>query len=271
MPAHFQRMVEKALSGCREFSSPYIDDVLIFSKEPGEHIAHIKRVLTALRKAGLTAKPAKCEWGRQYLTYLGHWVGRGKVAVPEARAEAIKNYKCPKTQKQLCAFLGALGYYGRFISDFAKLSRVLTPSTSPNAPKTVQWTSQMEEAFVSLKSMLCKYVILTVPNITDHFQVQTDASHQGLGAALNVIREGKEYPVCFFSRQLRGTEKNYSAMEIEALGVVEAVEHWAHFLYGQRFEVLTDHRALCYLTTSQHLNKRLRGFALRLTMYDCSI
>ena len=191
--------------------------------------------------------------------------------MPEARAEAMKNYKCPKTQKQLRAFLGALGYYRRFISDFAKLSRVLTPSTSPNAPKTVQWTSQMEEAFVSLKSMLCKYVILTVPNVTDHFQVQTDASHQGLGALLNVIREGKEYPVCFFSRQLCGAEKNYSAMEIEALGVVEAVKHRTHFLYGQRFEVLTDHRALCYFTTLQHLNKRLRGFALRLTMYDCSI
>ena len=73
--------------------------------------------------------------------------------MPEARAEAIKNYKRLKTQKQLHAFIGAIGYYRRFISDFAKLLRLLTPSTSPNAPRTVQWTLQMEEAFVSLKGM----------------------------------------------------------------------------------------------------------------------
>ena len=94
----------------------------------------------------------------------------------------------------------------RFIGYFAKLSGALTPSTSPKAPKTVQWSPRMLEAFSSLKGMLYNHVNLTVPSNTDYFQVQTDASHQGLGAALNInllIRDGKELPVSFFSRQLR--------------------------------------------------------------------
>ena len=82
-PAHFQKKVEKALRGCREFSSPYIDNVLIFSKTLDEHIEHIRRVLVALREACLTAKLNKCEWGREYLTYLGHFGGKGLVAVSE--------------------------------------------------------------------------------------------------------------------------------------------------------------------------------------------
>ena len=102
-PAHFQRM--RALKDCREVSSPYIDDVLIFSKEPKEHPQHVKTVLLALRQAGLTAKPSKCEWGREYLTYLGHRIGRGKVAVPEARA---LDYRKSRTQKETRAFLGAI-------------------------------------------------------------------------------------------------------------------------------------------------------------------
>ena len=60
---------------------------------------------------------------------------------------------------------------------------ILTPSISPKVPKTVQWTPQMEEAFDSLKSSLCTHIVLTVPNICDKFQIQTDASF------LNVIRK----------------------------------------------------------------------------------
>ena len=83
----------------------------------------------------------------------------------------------------------------------------------------------MEDTFIALNGMLCSYVILTVPIVTDQFQVQTDASHLGLGGVLNVIREVKELPVCFISRQLRGAERNYSATELEALGMVEVVEY----------------------------------------------
>ena len=59
--------------------------------------------------------------------------------------------------------------------------------------------------------------------------------------------------------------------EIEALGVVEAVEHWVHFLYGQKFEVITDHKALCSLMSSQHLNQRLSVFAMGLSGYDFTV
>ena len=240
-PAHFQRMVETILRSCSDFSSPYIDDVLIFPKDATEHIDHIKSVLTMLREAGLTAKPSKCEWGKVYLTYLGHSIGKGKVTVLEARVEAIQGYKKSKSQKNLRAFLGVVGYYRKFIAYFAKTSRVLTPSTSPRVPKIVKWTLQMEDAFTFLKSMSCKHIILTVPHVLYQFQVQTDARHQGLGTVLNVIRDGVELSVCFLSRQLQRAEKNYSATEIEALGVTKAVEYWAHHLYGQRFEVVTDH------------------------------
>ncbi len=86
-----------------------------------------------------------------------------------------------------------------------------------------------------------------------------------------VIRDNEELPVGFFSRQLRSAEKMYSATELEALGVVEALKHWTHLLYGQKFTVVTDHKALCYLMTSSRLNKRLRGFALSLQQFDFAV
>ena len=100
---YFQRMFEKALRSCRNICTPYIDDVLILSKRPEYHIEHVK-VLIALREAELTAKPEKYEWGTEYLTYLGHRVGREQVAVPETRADVMASYKKPQSQKNMRAF-----------------------------------------------------------------------------------------------------------------------------------------------------------------------
>ncbi len=83
--------MELVLKNCSSFASVYIDDVLVYSKDWEEHLQHLRLVLEALRKSGLTAKPSKCQWGRRHLDYLGHRVGGGKVAVPEHRVHAWQN------------------------------------------------------------------------------------------------------------------------------------------------------------------------------------
>ena len=71
----------------------YIDDITVYSDSWDEHVVHLDRVLQALRDYGFTAKPENCQWG---LTHLGHFVGEGKVSVPEAKIDAIKNFRQPK-------------------------------------------------------------------------------------------------------------------------------------------------------------------------------
>ena len=61
-PATFQRCVQNTLSQQSEFSSIYIDDVLIYSSSWKENQEHIRGMLEALRLAGLTAKPNKYVW-----------------------------------------------------------------------------------------------------------------------------------------------------------------------------------------------------------------
>ena len=125
----------------------------------------------------------------------------------------------------------------------------------------------MLDAYKSLVSKLCNFCLLTIPLPTDH----TDASLLGLGAILNVSRDGKEKPVAFFSRQLRCAEKRYSATELEALAVVAAVDHFLPYLYGRSFQVITDHKALEQLMISKGLNRRLQGFMLKLQGHQLTI
>ena len=73
--------------------------------------------------------------------------------------------------------------------------------------------SEMEEAFHCLKSNLSNVTLLCVPSSADTLTLHTGVSGLGVGAVLLVMREGKEVPTAFFSRQLRGAEKNYLTTE----------------------------------------------------------
>ena len=121
------------------------------------------------------------------------------------------------------------------------------------------------------KSKFSNVTILCVPSHTDTFILHTDASSLGVGEVLSIQQKGKEIPTAFFSRQLRGAERNYSTTEWEALAIVTAIHHFLPLLYGNRFTVVTDHKPLTSLMTSRTLNKRLHGWALKLAEFDFQI
>ena len=270
-PAVFQRTMEIVLGGCYSYAAPYIDDIIVFSKDGVEHVQHLKLVLGALKENGLTVKREKCEFGRTQLEYLGHMVGNGEMAVPSHRATAMSKFLQPRTKRQLRSFLGGASYYRRFVKDFARYSSLLSPDTSKYAPNVVNWDGEKLEAFNHLKVCLCDVCVLTIPSQEDCFVLHTDASGLGIGATLNVQRDGVEKPVAFFSRQLQGAQKHYSATELEGLAIFKSIYFFAHFLWGKRFSVVTDHQALVSLLKSKNLNKRLFGWMLKLLDFDFEV
>ena len=270
-PATFQRLMEVVLRDCYHCSAPYIDDVVVFSSSGAEHVEHLRLVLEKMRKFGLTLKESKCQFGREKLEYLGHVIGGGQLAVPAHRAAAMADYTQPTTKKQLRSFLGAAGYYRQFVEGYARMSAVLTPLTAKNAPSVVCWTAGGLEAFTKIKVSLVNVCTLTVPNQDDRFVLHCDASGTGIGATLNVVREGKKMPVAYYSKQLQGAQHHYSATELEGLAVFKAIHFFSHYLYGCRFLVMTDHKALVSLLHSRILNRRLHGWVMQLLQFDFQI
>ena len=61
-PATFQRMMDRVLEGLREYTSAYLDDLIIVSEPWRDHLRHLEAIFTQLGEAGLTAKPAKCQF-----------------------------------------------------------------------------------------------------------------------------------------------------------------------------------------------------------------
>jgi ribonuclease HI len=79
--------------------------------------------------------------------------------------------------------------------------------------------------------------VLTLPVETIGYVVYTNASKKGLGCVL--MQQGRV--VTFASRQLKDHEKNNLTHDLELAAVVYALKIWRHYLYGEKYEIHTDH------------------------------
>lgn len=123
-----------------------------------------------------------------------------------------------------------------------------------------------------MKKELCSYPILRMPNPNQQFILYTDASNVGIGAVLGQKDDnGNEYVIAYASRQLHGAEINYGITEKECLAVLWSVRHLRHYLYGTKFQVITDHSALQWLINLKDPNGRLSRWSLYLQQYDMEI
>jgi hypothetical protein len=271
-PTTFQRLMDSILDGLQDSTSAYIDDIVIRSVDWKSHCEHLIEVLSRLRRDGLTAKPRKCQLGMRTCGLLGHVVGKGQVAPEDAKVVAIRDFQRPLTKADVRAFLGLAGYYRRFIPNFSGTAAPLSDLTRAVAPSTVIWSSTCEEAFQKLKTALSVGPVLTSPDYSRQFVLQTDASERGVGAVLSHWDDqGVDRPVAYYSRKLLPRESRYATIEKECLAIVAGLKHFEPYLLGRSFVIQTDHRALQYLQSMRSTNQRLMRWALLLQQFQFTV
>ena len=114
--------------------------------------------------------------------------------------------------------------------------------------------------------------MLTYPQFDRDFLLETDVSGAGLGAVLSQNQNDDTIrPISYASRTLQPHEQNYGISELEAMGVVWAVKHYRHSLYGHRCIVFTDHEALKSLMNTPHPSGKLARWGMALQELDLQI
>ncbi|CAM4627222.1 unnamed protein product [Lepidochelys olivacea] len=268
-PATFQRLVDQLLRGMESFAVAYIDDICVFSQTWEDHVSQVRQVLDRLQGAGLTVKAEKCKVGMAEVSYLGHWVGSGRLKPEPAKVEVIRDWPAPHTKKQVQAFIGLAGYYRRFVPHFSAIATPVTELCKKGKPDKVVWTEQCQEAFRALKEALVSGPVRANPDFDKPFVVFTDASDTGLGAVLMQEDEkGERHPIVYLSKKLLPREPHYAAIEKECLAMVWALKKLEPYLFGRHFTMYTDHSPLTWLHQMKGANAKLLRWSLLLQDYD---
>ena len=274
-PATFQRLMENCLGDLNlHWCIIYLDDIVIFSKDPVSHLERLEAVFRKLEEAGLKLKPSKCELFWRKLAYLGHVISAKGVATDESKIEAIKNWPTPITVTDVRSFLGFTGYYCRFIPKYVQVARPLHELTSgENVGKkkaAIKWDSRCQKAFDDLKTLCTTVPILAYADFTKPFKLHTDACGTGLGAVLYQTREdGTEAVIAYASRSLNKAESHYPAHKLEFLALKWAVvEKFHEYLYGSTFDVHTDNNLLMYILTTAKLDAASHCWVASLANYN---
>ena len=204
-PATFQRLMESCLGDLHlNWCIIYLDDIIIFLKDPDDHIKRLEGVFEKLAQAGLKLKPSKYEFFKARLKYLGHIVSLEGIATDPAKIETIQNWPVPKTVTDVCSFTGFTNYYHKFIKGYAKIARPLHELTSGENAKQkhrpVEWDDRCQASFEALKKLCSESLVLAYADYSKPFVLHTDASTTGLGAVLYQKQsDGKERVIAYAS------------------------------------------------------------------------
>jgi hypothetical protein len=126
----------------------------------------------------------------------------------------------------------------------------MTDLLKKNVP--FQWSPVVNTAFETLKNQLVQAPVLAVPDFSQQFVIETDASDLGIGAVLMQ----NQHPVAYLSKALGPRNQALSVYEKECMAILLAIEKWRSYLQHQPFVIKIDHRSLQHLT-DQRISSKL--------------
>ena len=154
------------------------------------------------------------------------------------KCEVIKNAPTPTNASELRSFLAMTNYVSRFILDHSTITEPLCALLKKKA--TWQWNQEHQTTFEKLKAALSSETVMTYFDPNRETEIIVEASSVGLSGIM--LQEGKVG--CYVSKSLTETEKRYLQTEKQNLAIVWAIEHWHIYLFGHKFTVISDAKAL---------------------------
>ena len=129
-PATFQHFMNDIFSDLLDtFMVVYLDDILIYSENPKQHIEHVREVLRRLWENGLFLNPAKCEFHAETVEYLRFVLSPTGLSMDTAKVKVIQEWPTLQKVKDIQSFLGFANFYCRFIHGYSDIITLMTRLT----------------------------------------------------------------------------------------------------------------------------------------------
>jgi hypothetical protein len=260
---------------CASFVIPYLDDIIIFSRNEEEHRRDLWSVFALLKKSNIILNKKKCKFFKEEIKILGNIISQGYRKPDPQKIETIQKYPFPTNLKELRSFLGLVNYCREYVRLYSELTGPffnLLKGETKTSVKRLEWSESLHEKFVELKQALSGEIKNKQPDFTKEFILTPDASSLGIGAVLAQADEnGREEVVSLFSKRFDKCQENYSVTDKELLAVVKGIANYRHYLLGKEFVLRTDHKALTYLWECKNPTSRILRWAMQLQEYKFKI
>ena len=270
-PATFQRLMDLLLAGLKwNTCLVYLDDVIVVGSTFEEHLFRLREVFQRFRDAGLKLNPNKCSFCQTEVHFLGHIISARGIRTDPTKTNLVASWPVPTSTKEVQKFLGLANYYRRFVPNFAAKAKPLHKLTEKTAK--FKWSVQCQEAFSELKKCLISAPVLSLPDFTRQFILDTDACDSGIGAVLSQKQsDGSELVIAYSSRVLSKPERHYCVTRKELLAAVSFIKHFRPYLLGRPFILRTDHGSLTWLYKFRNPEGQLARWLETLQEYDFQI
>lgn len=195
-------------------------------------------------------KPSKVEIGVETADILGRRWNKGTLTPCAHKLNPLTTCKEPRTIKGLRSFLGAMRICKDMLPGLDVISQPLdnaVPSTLSGS-STVEWTTEMREAFSKCQEIMKVPKAIVVPKPSDCLIQVSDGAlkYPAIGIVLLVKREGVKnlMPAGYYSLRIKGSLKGWSACDLEALAHAKGAAHNDHYLreFKNPITLLTDNK-----------------------------
>ncbi|KAA0039091.1 Transposon Ty3-G Gag-Pol polyprotein [Cucumis melo var. makuwa] len=263
-PATFQALMNTIFKPfLRKFVLVFFDDILVYSKIEADHVVHQGKVLSILQQHELYANQKKCHFAQKRIVSGSCDFWRRCGMDPE-KIRAISDWPQPTNIKEIRGFLGLTGYYRRFVCNYGAIAAPLTQLLKKGG---FRWTEEATLAFDKLKSAMLSLSVLALPDFNKPFEIETDASGNGIGSVLVQDRR----PIAYYSHTLALRDRARPVYERELMAVVLAVQRWRPYLLIGKFKVKTVQKALKFLLDQRIIQPQYQKWIARLLDYSFKV
>ncbi|XP_019203709.1 uncharacterized protein LOC109195671 [Oreochromis niloticus] len=265
-PGIFNQVLKQTLEPCVMPAGctlvQYVDDLLIAAPTADACFQATMTVLRRLAEAGFKVSKDKLQLVRPQVTFLGREVKQHMVGMMAAHRSAILSHPRPETVKEMLSFLGLTGYSRQYIPDYVGRTKPLRDLVKQHGMRDLtaklNWTTEAEQCFISLKQDLSRAVDLAVPDYNRDFFLDVSETKGVVNGVLFQKKGGGRQVLMYISVSLDNMEKRHPTCTQHVVGVAKAIQKVAHIVRGHPLRVLTTHSVVAYVNSQAFTMTPLR-------------
>ena len=151
-------------TGSWNYTAIYLDDIVIFSHSLKDYKRHVAEILSTLDVAHFQVSPSKCTIAVHQIQFLSHIIIKSILRSSQNKTQTILDIPLPRTLSEANHFLGKIGYYRKFILDFARIGATTHKITKKTRTKRHEsyWHAEQQEAFEHFKTILTPFLSFSI-------------------------------------------------------------------------------------------------------------